>query len=1393
MGAESDAASAGQYVVEDFQSGLPGIWHGNPDVRGGCEFDEKVSRGEKKSMRVSWDLIGSAGKRDNFVYFTENRPLAGSPVELRAWVWSDDQNVGSSVRMRLGDRSGETYIVAAKVEHSGWNELVFHLSGLPPAWESGDKNAVQDAPMILEAIGVGDEGTRGMLNIADVSVVTEGVASDLTLVEATADGENGIGWGKSPGLTLQVRNPSAEKISGLHTRIWIEDAITQKSIFEKRFENIECDPGGVVRLPVDASMPNGVFDLRWSTISQQGRDLPMGSGKLRIARMMGDVSQLARDEVQRTFAMKYGLLGGVFWLAPVRLAAQTGAHWERAGNTSLWVDLERSQGDFDLAPAIKRVDELEHEHLAPVYMNTVYNQPKFWQIDDPEFAIAYGRLHQRLAAALKGKCDWYEFGNEDNGPTKFAYTEIARHGAAAVREVLPYAMEMNSGTAQIDVNWLRLQKSRGLLDRLDMLVTHPYTWTASPEQYDLLGQFAQVDGVIDDLGGMKFQMSTEFGYPTEFDQQKRADWSPRHMAISTAAGLWRNGLYAFDNHYGIYDAGRPYPVAGTLNAFSCVTFLHRFAGWLRRDRDVWAAVFEKGGKPLVMSWAPEGDGQLIVETPVASWYDAFGNKETFDHPISRLKVTNSPMYILDAPLDMLAAARRDSISRQYLRYKRLLEKSSLRDNGDWASLAANPDAQFDVIAKVLSEWKPEGGEIQPSDQAVVAQAVRWLAETSRDMAKTGSADGSVDPSQRRSWQEILSASVRSDIDLPGLRWLLRFWEQIQDEAALDISLGNSSLADALLRMDPVFNGLCRIFAEKGPRVFFSIWPYLYSIDAKGKLQERCVFTPGKAVPVRVRVNSYSDKEYQGIVRLELPDGWTSQPSEWTGMIKPGFAQEIDFQVTASDRSSGGIKGVIQIPDMPRVVVPFNDFELLPSVGIEVPVLSDILPRIKLPLEIANNSSADLSAKLRVLPGSGLPALARASVTDVLPGEKTTVEVPLPKSLPVPAFNEWKLWAGLSTSRGKKLQVPLTVDFSACVQASPAPVVDGDLSDWTQAAPLHLNKPEYTHGSFGSSWTPEDLSGTVYTMWDREKVYVAVRVQDQLFNQNLVDSSVWQQDSVQLGFATVGGKFTGISLALTSKGPQVWNQSENRPVKDAVLAVKFGQDQAIYEVAIPWRELPGIQPAIGKKCRFDVLLNDDDAIVNRRFMERYGEGIVHEKGEPAFGDMNFIGPSTAANASGQMDNSLSTVFLEDFEEYPEGTSPDVWTVRSSGGASFVILRGKGRQASAGLVSGGAQGGSDSYSVITRPLDDLEVGKSYTLRAWVKGGSQGLDTSHLIGICSDQFSNEGYQDIPAWSASGEWQRVEWQFVAPGGKMNLYVRTLGDDGLIFDDITITPEKSL
>jgi hypothetical protein len=1441
------------YLVEGVDSFTPWVWCQNPAASGRAEGKAARARSGERAVALSWDFTRAGEEGGCFANFMFSRRLLGQVQEVRVSLCATEREVGVPLTLWVSDVSGEITIQRARIEAAGWQEVVFPLAGVGPGWDSGDRNRVQDMPLSLFGLAVERGGTpTGELILDAVMAVTLATPRQaLSITPSTAVSKN-LFWEDAPVVQLDVRSYSATPVPAVRCDLRVEDLYSRKDLWSGRVEYPELTGDKTVKVEQTLALPYGVFRLHWALADGDGELL---SGTLDVARMVAPCYREAPDCV-RDYDRRWSLFGGVFGFITPHLASDMGARWIRYEGTT-WENYEvavtqRPQRVADggaggiptprpLPPVGEKADGAAAQWsmgaleeglkvwreagIEVLILQTLYQRPAFRNPDQIAFAPAYGEAMRRTAAVAGATGTAYELGNEDNGPTKRLYTEVARHGAAGVRCADAQGLIANSGTAFVDLGWLQMQADRGLFEGLDVVCTHPYTVNDAAETWGIYERLGQVDGIIDSLGGMKVQWTTEFGWHHEFEQNKRAQWIPRHYLIGAAAGLERHGLYTWERDYGIFQ-GTAQPPAASLHTLAKFTEGHRFAGLLRQGEDAWACVWERAGRPVVVAWSPRGDGEVAVPaTAEAKAFDLFGNPrpDPVEGPVLRLHLDGAPVYVTGASASVVDSALAAQRVREYARFGRCVESARIAGDSPWRKLAeTEPSAE--AMASALHLWSTRNGPISAREQAVVAAALRWLEAAALPAAPIpGEWTPKVAHEERSGLRTRLAELVADDVDVPSLRYLLERWDRLAALTRIAEECQNGPLLRGLQWTQGVLAAVARRFARDGERFSFALWPYLYTEAADGALQETLRFVPGEATTVRLRVNSYSRKAREVTVRLRLPDGWTCEPEEVRATLSQRDAVDgreplvTDVRIcclAAAGSEKPVLTALLTSEGLPTRVVSFDDVVIEAPVQVTLEPLTGLLPATPVQATISTRGAQPLSGLLRLLRKGDTRAVARAqwegltrdsaptaAAGPVAPEARPAARTMAPglalemrfrdTVVPLP-YHEWPLIAQFLLTDGRRIERPVTVDFACAVRAKTPPAIDGDLHDWRCATPLHLDREEYGKGSFAGKWTPEDCSAVTYLMWDNECLYVAARVRDQTFNQTLNGTSQWMQDSIQLALARdETSPRTELGLALTPKGEEVVSYTAATPaVPGARLTVKLAQGEAVYEAALPWTAIEGCGGphaiAGSTTLRFSVLVNDDDAVTGRRFLERYG-GIAQDKDIRAFGTVTLLGETGEGTQSAEG----GALFVEDFEEYPDAGPADAWqAVRHLDPVPAAkVVAGIGRAGSKGLRLANVTGQKPFvYLNLIRPLEGVRPGGRYELTFWRRGRGV-MVTEGLVGVCSDIWGNEGFHYADHGDVKDDWRKVVMSFSGPpGGKLNLILRNhVLMEELVLDDVTV------
>lgn len=154
---------------------------------------------------------------------------------------------------------------------------------------------------------------------------------------------------------------------------------------------------------------------------------------------------------------------------------------------------------------------------------------------------------------------------------------------------------------------------------------------------------------------------------------------------------------------------------------------------------------------------------------------------------------------------------------------------------------------------------------------------------------------------------------------------------------------------------------------------------------------------------------------------------------------------------------------------------------------------------------------------------------------------------------------------------------------------------------------------------------DDLSGSIWTTWDANNLYLSARIRDNVQSQGSTGDQIWSGDSIQFGISpgTPGesAAWYECGIALTPSGPQMyrWLTAEGTPgpVTNANLKVTRNEaaKETVYELAIPWQQLGPIRPD-DRLLSLSFAVNDDDGTGRRGWIE-WGAGIAGAKNSALF--------------------------------------------------------------------------------------------------------------------------------------------------------------------------------
>lgn len=1322
----------------------------------------RVSEGGKEVVSLLYDFSHIAEKSQAFAKAWFGHHLDGMPQEFTLELCSDVPERELPLGLWLQDRSGEVYLMRFNFKGEGWRTVKIPMKRTP-AWKSGDGNRKPDLPLSFMGIilHLPGENAKGTLKIGNVTVRTDLEALEISGYPSL---EKCVAGGRRPALALNLTSRNKFSLADYRYSLRATDLYSGRRVLE-----INDSFKGMTQFPekMALNVPYGQIQIEFE----------ITRGGARVLEYQGDFTHLmpeglSEDPAVRAWEYEYSPLGGVFGDYLSGDASIFGASWIRF-EVPGWLENEISPGAYRFDDLYAVMRPLLKANIRPVILQHLKRHPAFQDLNDPaRYSLGYGRHSLREAAALKGMTRYFELGNEDNGLTKFLYTEVARQGAAAIRSQQPFAVISNSGTAHIDHNWLEFQRSRGLFEYLDALCVHPYTNNSTPTQEVgpekglIYEKLTQLNDIVDAAGGMKQLWGTEYGWPNSSlpkGEHDRADLYVREMIVGDMAGLAINGLYTWNRDYGI--VGRP--AGAAVQTFSRMRMGRRFAGFYK-DGGIWVAVYERGDNATAVVWTPEAETR---PNPVrgGAYFDLFGNplKE------NAVQISQSPVYIRDVEKAVLDRARANTVEIARQRLEKNTRHSA--ESGKGA-----------VLCQSLEAWSRASGAISQQEQTVIARRLdHALAQARLDGSLSAS---KADFAARRAELEkkVLKANANQE-DIPSVRYLLNLGAKLEAESKLLKKPVNPVNTMAKLVYD-----LADRFARDGHRVQYAVFGNLY-MKQEDALKERLVFVNGRRTAVQARISSYAPEKMEALVRPVLPEGWKAFPESRKVMTDPANPVFADFQIECPLRSTRQnlLQLSVELPGRSAMVTSFNDLEIVPALTVEVNPISGVLPDTQLAFVIHNQESVPVSGEAVVSTSDGHQELARFKVSKLVPGKEMTIPLKFAKVTPA-MTKDWRVLVRFKLDDGRDFSIPIDLDFVYATSVANPPKIDARFDEWSRALPLRLNKDKYTRGSYGNNWTAQDCSAVSMLMWDRDCLYFAAEVQDQAFNQRFTGDSTWLQDSIQIIFADAEErKPFQINLALTPEGAQAWGDyllrdiSRNRLLKEMNIAIEYRDGRICYEAAIPWSVFPGkLKDAVKKReFLYGIAVNDDDAVVPRRFLERFENSIVHGgKNVNSFSRVTLGGEPPDAEDS-------SIVFEEDFTSDTPGKTPLRWSlirINLPKNAIQVVNAPGARDGKAVRLENRVGEKPNHYALITADLQ-LVPNAEYELIARVKNVPDGVND--VIGVCTDNWGNQG-RSYAKLSPSPDWQEIRNSFSAPfTGNLKVIIRNAKNllSGMLIDSIRI------
>ena len=231
-----------------------------------------------------------------------------------------------------------------------------------------------------------------------------------------------------------------------------------------------------------------------------------------------------------------------------------------------------------------------------------------------------------------------------------------------------------------------------------------------------------------------------------------------------------------------------------------------------------------------------------------------------------------------------------------------------------------------------------------------------------------------------------------------------------------------------------------------------------------------------------------------------------------------------------------------------------------------------------------------------------------------------------------SFNDYYFRFKCSDNNGREMldkEIPL--DFHIAVKSKQEIDIsnfNGDISDFEDAYPIHINTPESPANI--DSWKNSNIAAKALCKWDENYFYALVDVYDDLYLQTYSGANIWMGDSIQLAFDTLNDKaasFVGddyeYGYSYTAVGLEIQGflvgtgKTSGAKSTDWVKVVRDSNNHITrYAIKMPKDEIAPMDLKEGTLFGYNICVNDAD-ILERDSYIQYSSGIADKKDPSAF--------------------------------------------------------------------------------------------------------------------------------------------------------------------------------
>lgn len=943
------------------------------------------------------------------------------------------------------------------------------------------------------------------------------------------------------------------------------------------------------------------------------------------------------------------------------LARRLGAGWIR-GEAAFAGLKKRADGSWDTSAASAAMAEFGR--YAPMKMVHMWmNQGEGHKLTGIDQTAEMFAAAARNAVGRQDPQSEFEVWNEPNhsgfwrlSPINAAdFTALLKPTYNAIKSADPNAIVNSFSLSGADGGFLRGAMENGAWPYVDMIGYHPYGYPTIPET--LLPQTMRgMKQVSDEFGGWIDYHITEHGYPTVttsigVSEQVQADDLVRLNLLANSMP-WLRALHIYTLHdsgdnpqnvehrFGIIRTDRTAkPSFLALAVMSASLANTEYMGIVPAAKEQYIQVYRRyDGCTVLAAWTL-GNANVVVPIRAASATVISPAGRRAEQAITEgrlnLSLTASPLYVVLPAGESALLLRAVNADRQDRATFVRTQVGTLTDESTRAVLLGELDSADSAAAALLQEANPSTRQLEaaldPCD-SLVKQTISLAAAGKIPFRQASSlCDGIYRYMQvlTRAYS-VTDTPAKESAGLSSETLLARMRQRagqsgslVASERILAHAGAHARRAGELAGSDKAASGIAAGEGAIARRLLtmaeqmIAVEPVFYRGTLCNVLPRNVVTAPGSKVDLTTTFSNGQSLPADVAVEIEYPASWKLPMKRLSRKLEPSkrWVEPMSADVPADapgEQNQGQVKFYLNGQLLETSPVHFS---VIAPVKVALLPLSTPLGETRaITVNIQNLLNTPFEGSVEIVDPAGRQLASNKATVRLAAGASGPVTFDISCSTAVP-MNELAVEVTVRNRDGAAVfHEKMDMDFTLTAFTARPPTIDGDLSDWKDAFPVHLHYGE-------GPTTSQSFRATAWTLMDQSNLYVAVRVFDLFHSQEFVDGNLWQGDSIQIsidpqhqrtegaygandievGFATDTKCLKQLSVIYASPNKAILDKAIFRVVRDDA------KHETRYELAIPLSEIRGLSSAKGYQFGFNLAVHDANKSFSRERLLEYTEG------------------------------------------------------------------------------------------------------------------------------------------------------------------------------------------